>query len=121
MSTDKQFRASSKHDEVLAALLSTEDASLSQSTLSNSPRQADEPPSEATTSPNASPPDSKSKAAGALTGMVPPITLSLPVRAVISGGVHDDSLGAETASHTAETAALNSVGAGEGATEPCTL
>ena len=57
MSTDKQFRASSKHDEVPAALLSTEDASLSQSTLSNSPRQADEPPSEATTSPKASPPD----------------------------------------------------------------
>ena len=107
MSTDKQFRASSKHDEVLAALLSTEDASLSQSTLSNSPRQADEPPSEATTSPNASPPDSKSKTAGALTGMVPPITLSLPVRAVIALTRREDTAEQENQtdgdSGTAET------------------
>ena len=70
MSDDKQFRASSEHGEVPAAPLSTTDASLSQSTPSDPLRQADEPPSEATTTPKASQPDSLSKAAEALTELL---------------------------------------------------
>ena len=67
MSTNKQSIASSEHDDVSAAPLSSPVASLSQRTPLESLRQADEPPSEAKTTPKASQPDSLSKAAAALT------------------------------------------------------
>ena len=67
MSTNKQFRASSEHDEVPAAPLSSPVASLTQRTPSDPLRQADEPPSEATLSPKAGQPGSPKTAAEAST------------------------------------------------------
>ena len=68
MSTNKQSIASSEHDDVPAASLPSPVASLSQRTPLESLRQADEPPSEAKTTPKASQPDSLSKAGEGLIG-----------------------------------------------------
>ena len=81
MSTKKALQEELQHGDEAAALPSPPEAHPLAGALTESLRQADEPPSEATLSPNPSHPDGPAGTAGALTGMVPLMTLPEPVPA----------------------------------------
>ena len=72
MSTKKTLQEELQHGDEAAALLSPPEAHPLAGALTESLRQADEPPSEATLSPNPSHPDGPPGTAGALT---PPLWL----------------------------------------------
>ena len=98
MSTNKTLQGELQHGDEAAALPSPPEAHPV-GAPTEPLRQADEPPSEATQSPNLRQPDGPAGTAGALTGMVPLMTLPEPVPAV-PNAVRDENreIDAETPS-----------------------
>ena len=120
MSTNKTTlqREELQHGDEAAALPPPPEAHPLAGAPTESLRQADEPPSEATQSPNPSQPGGPEGTAGALTGMVPHVTLSLPVQAVPNVVLDEYSpVDAETPSPASEAADDGRNGSAGGTTE----
>ena len=106
MSTRKTtLLENSKHDDVPAAPPSPPEAHPLAGAPTESLRQADEPPSEATQSPNPRQPGGPTGTAGALTGMGPLSTLPEPVHAARNVVLDEEyKIDAETPSPASEAA-----------------
>ena len=91
MSTRKTLREELQHGDEAAALPSPPEAHPLAGAPTESLRQADEPPSEATQSPNPSQPGGPEGTAGVLTGYGALSTLPVPVHAARNAVLNEDS------------------------------